>query len=168
MTIIVYPTDTVFGLGCSLFDYNSITKIYEFKGKEFKEPLSFAVSSVEELEFYADVSEKELGKIKDLLKQGSHYTFVAKQKLRHPCIDRIAKDGKIGIRVLNTPLIQRLTEFAPIITTSANIHGEKTVKRYEDLDERVKDVADLLISGECDYGKPSIVYDLVEGRILRD
>ena len=168
MTIIVYPTDTVFGLGCSLFDYNSITKIYEFKGKEFKEPLSFAVSSVEELEFYADVSEKELGKIKDLLKQGSHYTFVAKQKLRHQCIDRIAKDGKIGIRVLNMPLIQRLTEFAPIITTSANIHGEKPAEKYMDINEKIKDAADLLISGKCYYGKPSIVYDLVEDRILRE
>jgi L-threonylcarbamoyladenylate synthase len=165
--IIIYPTDTVFGLGCGLFDYNSITKIYKLKGKNFKEPLSFAVSNVKEIELYADVSAKDIDKIKELLKQGSHYTFVAKQKFKHPCIDRIAKNGKIGIRVLNTPLIQKLTEFAPIISTSANVHGEKTARRYEDLDERIIRAADIAIKGECHYGKPSIVYDLVDDRILR-
>ena len=102
-----------------------------------------------------------------MLKKGSHYTFIVKKrndlnKNVQSCINLISKDDKIGIRVIKHPFDY------PIISTSANVHGEKTVKRYEDLDEKIIKAADIVIKGECYYGKPSIVYDLVENKIIRN
>ena len=166
--IICYPTDTVFGLGCSINNYSSIKRIYEIKGRGFNEPLSFAVNNIEELIKYADVNGKQLGKIKELIAKRKHYTFILKKKYGNPCIDLISKDNKIGIRIINHPIVEFLTDYAgPIITTSANMHGRPAVKNIEDLDSKIMSASDLTIDGKCNYGKASIVYDLVDDKIIR-
>jgi L-threonylcarbamoyladenylate synthase len=168
--IIDYPTDTVIGRGCNLWNYNSVKRIYQMKGKDFNEPLSFACSSIEEIKAYADISFREIDKIKQLLKSGSHYTFILKAKVKHPSIDIISRNKKIGIRIIDHPTVKMLTKYAgPIITTSANFHNEKAPKSIDELTKsEFAKSADLTISGKCYYGKPSIVYDLVDDRIIRD
>jgi tRNA threonylcarbamoyl adenosine modification protein (Sua5/YciO/YrdC/YwlC family) len=170
--LIIYPTDTVFGLGCSLFDYNSIKKIYELKGKNFNEPLSFACKDIDEMEKYMELDSKKIGKIKDLLRKGSHYTFVAERKLTmdrnlDSCLDLISKSNKIGIRIIKHPSVEEIVKYAgPIITTSANFHGEKPVKETGMLG-KISGSVNLVLDGKCDYGRPSIVYGLVDDRIIR-
>ena len=169
---IIHPTDTVFGLAACIDDYNSIKKIYEIKGKDFNEPLSFACRDINEMEKYMELDFKKIGKIKDLLRKGSHYTFVAERKLTmdrniDSCLDLISKNNKIGIRIIRHPSVEEIVKHAgPIITTSANFHGENPVKEAGMLG-KISDSVKLILDGKCYYGRPSIVYDLVDDRIIR-
>lgn len=173
--LIVYKTDTVYGLGCRIFDDESIEKIYKIKGKSFNENLSFLVRDIKEIPYYASVSQNQMDKIKELLKKGSHYTFALKK--RYDMHSKVSNNEEIGIRVAQTPDLIRLVDyFGPIVTTSANIHGEPAPKRFEDIDKRIiKSVKEyrgrkrevIINGGNCYYGRPSIVYDLVNDRIKR-
>jgi len=170
--LIIYKTDTVYGLGCRIFDDDSVSKIYSLKGKDFKDNLSFLVSDPKEIPYYASVSNAQMSKIKELLKKGSHYTFVLEK--RFDMHANISHDDEVGIRIIQNPEITRLIErFGPLVTTSANIHGESAPKRFEDISptiiSAVKKERGLIINGgDCYYGKPSIVYDLVHDRIKRE
>ena len=169
MTIAIFRTDTLYGLGCNINDFEEVNKIYRIKNKPFTENLSFLVTDVNEIMSYAEVSSLEFGKIKDLLKQGSHYTFILRKK--QDINLNLSKNNEIGIRVLDnsdTRIITRLLE-GPVICTSANIHGTKAPKRFEDIDKKVLDSAEIKMnSGDCYYGKASIVYNLINDRVIRE
>lgn len=164
--IIIYPTDTVYGLGCSIFDYDSVNKIYKIKGKSFKENLSFLVNSVEEISEYAEITSREFNKIKDLLKKGSNYTFCLRK--RNDFNSNVSHNGEIGIRVIKNNAIKGLIiKFGPFVTTSANVHGQNAPKNIKEVSNKIIKSAKLIVKGTCYYGKPSIVYDLINDRIKR-
>lgn len=164
------PTDTVFGAFADAMNKDAVKKIYDIKGTGFSQPLSFACRDVDEIGAYADINYREKGKIKELLQSGSHYTFVLRKKKGNPSLDMLARDGKIGIRIIRHPVISLLTKHVgPIITTSANFHNEPAPKDFQSLMEsEFSNSAYINLNGKCYYGKPSIVYDLTNGRILRE
>ena len=120
--LMVYPTDTLYGLGGDFFSESAIRKIDRFKGRS-SSPYSIAVSDIEMLaEFVDQVPElfKELykkflpGKVTVLLKASA----AINRKL-------LKGSDKIGIRIPNSPPILRLMKFIqhPLISTSVNLHG---------------------------------------------
>jgi len=169
MTIAIFRTDTLYGVGCNINEFKEVNRIYRIKGKSFNENLSFLVTDVNEIMNYAEVSSKQFEKVRDLLKKGSHYTFCFKK--RKDVSLNLSKNDEIGIRVLNNSDTRIITKLlgGPVICTSANIHGTEAPKRFEDIDKIILGSAEIkLNSGDCYYGKASIVYDLVNDRIKRE
>ncbi len=164
--IIVYPTDTVYGLGCAI-NSDSVRKIFEIKNRNMKNPLSVAFSSLDMAEKYTLLEEGERRFIKKHINEP--YTFVVKRKLNIPDIVTGGRDS-VGIRIINNLIVKRIIQLSaiPIITTSANISGKKAPASVEEIDNKIKNSVDMILdSGPCRIGVPSRIIDLSTGRILR-
>ena len=129
--IVAFPTDTVFGLAC-LMEQNAIDKVYEAKGRSFDKPLPMMCSSLAMIKDNAFVSEKA-EKIIDRFVPGP-LTLIFRK--RENVLDYVTM-GKttIGIRVPDDEFILNLIEELgePILVTSANLSGETSLLKWEDV-----------------------------------
>ncbi len=165
--IIVYPTDTVYGIGCSLKP-DAVKRIFEIKKRCLKQPLSIACSSMDMAADYAVFTPEESRFIKsNILKP---YTFIAIKKESVPDIVTSGRDT-VGIRIPNHRVVKEIIETAgmPIITSSANISGGAPPVSFQDICDEIMAASDMAVdSGRCRVGKPSRVVDLRSKRILRE
>lgn len=160
MTIILYPTDTIYGLGCPINDKTAVKKVFEIKKRGFSMPLSVAFSDIKQMMDYVDVDEKQLSFIKENWNKGT--TFIVKKKNSIPNIIT-ANSENVGARIPDHDEVRKLTKkFGPIITTSANVSGKPAPVRFEELDKEIVEKADLIIKGECPFKKASVIYDLTK------
>ena len=122
--IIVYPTDTLYGLGADIFNENAVTKIFDIKKRPLSEPLSVAVSDLETLKKIAFVDEKSTKLINSFL-PGKLTIILNKKDIVPDLITGGLK--KVAIRIPDNEIaLDILSRFGPITATSANIHGKKT------------------------------------------
>lgn len=164
--ILVYPTDTVYGIGCSVISEN-IGRIFDIKRRGRENPLSVAFSDlgmVKEYAFLKDRGERFIGE--NILKP---YTFVVKKR---KSISDIITAGKetVGVRIPNHRVVKEIILGAgiPIVTTSANLSGKTAPSSFDEIDGDILEAVDLAIdSGRCKTGKPSVVIDLKSGKLLR-
>ena len=162
--IIVYPTDTLYGLGADIFNESAIRKIFEIKKRSFSNPLSVAVSNINELEKIAYLNDASRSLAKVFL-PGS-LTLVLKKR---SVISDIVTAGldKVAIRIPdNNIALELLSEFGPITATSANIHGEKTPVLIKDISMQFKekDISVYLDIGRL-AGKPSTIVDTTDEHV---
>lgn len=167
-SVIIYPTDTVYGIGCSIKAVGSVKRVYEIKGRAYDKPLSVLFSSLEEVRAYAKLSPKEEEYIREHMSEP--YTFVVKKKRSVPSIVTGGLDT-VGVRIINLDLVKEILVAAgvPIITTSANLSGEKPPVSVEEINRAVLEKVDLVLdSGPCRIGRPSTVLEISSGKVLRD
>lgn len=122
--VIAYPTDTTYGIGCSIFCKKSIEKIYLMKQRDRRKPFSVICSSLSEISQYARVSNSAFKIIKRLLP--GPYTFVFEATREVPDL-LLTRQKTVGIRIPDNRIcIDLVTALGnPIITTSANLSGEE-------------------------------------------
>jgi L-threonylcarbamoyladenylate synthase len=166
-SIIIYPTDTVYGIGCSIKALDSVKRIYDIKERKYNKPLSVAFSSLDEAKKYVIIGPAEEEYVKKHLKEP--YTYVV---LRKEDIPDIVTGGlkTVGIRIMNHELMKEVLIAAdvPIITTSANLSGGKSPASVEEIDKELLDKADLVLdAGPCRTGVPSTVLELAGRKVLR-
>jgi len=165
--IIIYPTDTVYGIGCRL-DPDSVKKVFEIKKRSPDKPLSIAFKDLASAKEYVSLSPKEEKYIKEHLDKPM--TFVVKKKDKVPDIVTSGKDT-IGIRIIDDPFVRELLSCTdePIITTSANISGTKAPASIPEIRDEFLKKADVVIDcGSCKLGIPSIVVCPATGEIIRN
>jgi len=157
--IIVYPTDTVYGVGCNVFDEKAVKKLLEIKNRG-RNPLSVAVSNIEMIEKVAFIKERDF--IKKLLP--GPFTFVLKKK---PIVSDLITAGldTVGVRIPDNKFVLEMIKKAgfPVIATSANKSGQESATSPEQVDLKV----DFVVKGECKHKKPSTVFDLEKKIIIR-
>ncbi len=170
-SLIIYPTDTVYGLGAVITNEQSINNVYLAKSRSFSSPLIALLSSVDKVEEVAYVSDKNL--LKKLAKAfwPGALTVILKRKEHIPSI-MVSGGDTIGVRIPNLDLAIKIIDLAGgiLATTSANISGEATPKSYDELSEAIKSKVDILIdSGKCKLGEASTIIDLTSDvpKILR-
>ena len=160
--IIVYPTDTVYGLGGDAFSDDAVLRVYEAKGRPFGKPISVAVSDAEMLCAIACADDLALAFIGRFLPGPVTVVLGARS-----CIPPVLTGGtgRIGVRVPAHDLALRILRGfdSPITATSANPSGEPDPASPGE----VRVPYDLLVDGGSLPGTPSTVVDLVERRILR-
>ena len=160
--IIVYPTDTVYGLGGDAFSDDAVLRVFEAKMRPLGKPISVAVSDTEMLCAIAVVDDFSLDFIGRFLP--GPVTIILESR---SCIPDLITGGtgRVGVRIpahdLALEIIRGLD--APITATSANISGEKDPASPEE----VRVPYDLLVKGGTLSGLPSTVVDLMERRIIR-
>jgi len=156
--IFVYPTDTIYGIGCDANNSESVSKIRNAKGRDTGKPMSVIAPSFDWILENSTATQENLAFVKTLLP--GPYTVVLKAKPSAPK-DIVSAQKTIGIRMpLNkfTDLVRTIG--IPFLTTSANLSGEEHIKKISELPEDIKALTDIAIdAGEID-GLPSRVFDL--------
>ncbi|MBR5504140.1 MAG: threonylcarbamoyl-AMP synthase [Methanobrevibacter sp.] len=155
--VILYPTDTVYGLGANIFNNEAVLRIYEIKQRERSKPLSVLVSNRESLELIAHLNDYSREVVNKWLP--GPFTFILnKRKLVSPYV---SSSSKVGVRIPDYEIARQLASIFPITTTSANIANEDTLSNPHDILRQIGDDIDLVIDvGDLSGGKPSTVIDL--------
>ena len=124
--VIAYPTDTTYGIGCSIFCKKSIERIYQMKVRDRRKPFSIICSSLSEISSYARVSNSAYKLLKRYLP--GPYTFVLEATREVPDL-LLTRQKTVGIRIPDNRICSDLVTALgnPIITTSANLSGEEPV-----------------------------------------
>lgn len=164
--LLVYPTDTVYGIGCVL-DSGEVRRIFDVKKRSSSLPFSIACSDLAMAEDYAELSADDVSYIRERLSEP--FTFVAKKKDSVPEVVTAGKDT-VGFRIIDHLVVKWLVAYVgkPIITTSANLSGKPAPASFEEIDEEIVSAVDVAVdSGRCPVGKASSVVDLSTKRILR-
>ena len=160
--VIAYPTDTLYGIGCDVLNQKAIKKVFELKGRDFKKPLSIACADFKMIEQFATVSIKTKKIVKKLL-PGPYTIILPKREVISDLVT--AGSEMVGVRIPDHNLcLSIIRKFGrPIITTSANLSGEKSITKYDDIILPV----DFIVRGKCKYNQPSTVIDAINKKILR-
>lgn len=165
--IIVYPTDTVYGIGADISNEKALKKVYEAKRRSRTKPLSVCLSKTEDVHKVAYVNDDIEFFIRKILP--GPFTVILKKKKGISPILTGGKD-RIGVRIPQSRVCMELSRDLPITTTSANISGMKVLKSSEDVMEQLGDSADLMLdSGICESVVPSTVVDMTSShpKVLR-
>ena len=160
--VIAYPTDTTYGIGCSIYNKKGIEQIYRMKGRERNKPFSFICSSVSEVSQYARVSNVAFKYLKKYLP--GPYTFVLEATRETPDL-LLTRQKTVGIRIPDNRIcIELVTALGnPIITTSANLSGEDPVGDPYAIEDTFGNQLDYVIDGDILNTDVSSVVSLVGG-----
>ena len=172
--IIIYPTDTVYGVGGIITNGETIKNIYKAKDRSFSSPLIALISSADKIEEIAVINEKNRDKINKLIQAfwpGGLTIILESKKIVPPIM--ISNGKTVGVRMPDHEVALKIIESAGGIlpTTSANISGEATPRSYEELDEKFKCRVDITVDGgKCPIGTASTIIDMSSEniKILRE
>ena len=155
--LIVYPTDTLYGLGADIFNEDAIKKLYKIKKRKLSEPLSVAVANIDEIEKIALVNENARILAKNFLP--GRLTLVLEKR---PIVPDIVTSGldNVAVRIPNNDIaLEIISNFGPITATSANIHGKETPRIIKDIVMQFKksDVSVFIEDGALEEKASTIV-----------
>ena len=143
--IILYPTDTVWGIGCDASNPQAIQKIYDLKGRTSSKALITVVGSEVMLERTV-LNMPEIAW--DLIESANKPLTLIYDEVKGIAPNAIAEDGSCGIRLAKDTfcqqLIQRLGK--PIISTSANVSGEETPKNFRSISDTILKGVDFVVN----------------------
>ena len=159
--VIGYPTDTIYGVGCDLFNPEAIRKIHRLKKLEGKKPLSFICSDLKDISQYANVSNYGYKMMKRLLPGA--YTFVLKATKLVPKI-ALTKQNTVGIRIPDNKICLALVKELghPIISTSVYKPDEGLYNDPAEIEERFGKQLNLVIDGGVIVAEHSSIIDLAD------
>ena len=161
--IILYPTDTVWGIGCDATDPEAVAKIFAIKKREDSKSLVLLASDMDMICRYVkeipemavqlvEVNDKPMTIIypgavageKDCMKADRHVL----------AYNTVAEDGTVGIRIPMMDFCQQLVAKLgrPIVSTSANISGEPTPKKFAEISEDIKSAVDYIVDPSLEKG----------------
>lgn len=163
--LVIYPTDTVYGLGVDAFNRQAVLRVFEAKQRELNKPISIAVANVEQAREVVEWDDSIDALAKKFLP--GPLTMILKKKVGFPD-ELIASEDKIGVRIPNHDVALDLIKLVgrPITTTSANISGQPNPRTAKEAVKQVGDKVDFVLdAGECEIGEPSTVVELVDGRV---
>lgn len=165
--VVLYPTDTVYGLGANIFDTSAVKRIFEIKQRSLLKPVSILIPDISALDLVARASNEQKKVINNYFP--GPYTFILRKT---PIVPRVVTSGSayVGIRVPNNDIACRLASLFPITTTSANISDDEVLSNPEDILEQLGCDVDLVIDvGDLSSDHASMIIDLSQSnpKIIR-
>ncbi|EDP97869.1 L-threonylcarbamoyladenylate synthase [Kordia algicida OT-1] len=158
---ILYPTDTVWGLGCDATNSEAVAKIYQLKNREESKALICLVSDIRMLERYV---ENIPDVTYDLLEAANRPTTIIYDNPVGIAKNLVAADNTLAIRIPDDKFCQKLIRKfkRPIVSTSANISGQPTPKSFDEISNEIKTNVDYIVNLKDDKKavKPSTIIQL--------
>jgi tRNA threonylcarbamoyl adenosine modification protein (Sua5/YciO/YrdC/YwlC family) len=153
--LIIYPTDTFYGIGCDLFNKRSIQRIYQLKRRPLKKPFSFVCANLKDISLYAQVSKYAYRIMKRLLP--GPYTFILEGTRLVPKL-MLTKRRTVGIRVpKNKICLDIVASLArPIISTSVHLDDPSLIH------DTYSSLVEMVIDGGVISYEPSTVVSLID------
>ncbi len=159
--IIIYPTDTVYGLGCSVDKKSAIERIYLIKRQRSDKPFSFVCSDLTHISEYAHVSNAAFKIMKHLIPGPYTFILTATKMKQLPKI-LVSKRKTVGIRVPDSPIsLAIIKELGhPILSTSVTLDDGEIINDPDLIAKHFNNMVDLIIDGGPLVSEPSTVIDL--------
>ena len=160
--VILYPTDTIWGLGCDATNEAAVAKINEIKGRSGDKSFIVLLDNENKLQSYVSEIPDVAYEVIEYSENPITIIFSGGKNLAKNVINA---DGSVGIRVVKhdfcAQLLQRFRK--PIVSTSANISGEKSPQFFDDISEEIKEAVDYIVDFEQEnrtVKKPSTIIKL--------
>lgn len=161
--VILYPTDTVWGIGCDAAAPEAVAKVYAIKNREDSKSLVLLASDMDMIcRYVKEIPEMavQLVEVNDkpmtIIYPGAVAGEKGDMKANRHCLafNTVAEDGTVGIRVPMMDFCQQLVaKFGrPIVSTSANISGEPTPKKFAEISELIKSAVDYIVEPSLEKG----------------
>ncbi|HBL55582.1 MAG TPA: threonylcarbamoyl-AMP synthase [Deltaproteobacteria bacterium] len=161
--IIIYPTDTVYGLGCSIFSKKAMKRLYQIKKMNQKKPLTFICANQTEVQEYTQGIPTHVFKLLRRKLPGP-YTFVFKASKIVPKM-MLTPRSTVGLRWPDHPIANEIvTTFGhPILSCSLRISADELYEDPHELHEKYKKQVDLVVDGGIIFAENSTIIDFSHG-----
>jgi tRNA threonylcarbamoyl adenosine modification protein (Sua5/YciO/YrdC/YwlC family) len=162
--IIAYPTDTIYGFGCDMYNKKAIQRIYQIKKRDPQKPFSFICSDLKNISLYAQVTNQAYKIMKRHLP--GPYTFILLGTKLVPKI-MVTKRKTVGIRVPNNNICLALVKTLghPIISTSVGLSGGEVFSDPSLIEETFGSQIDVAIDGGLLANQPSTIISLIDDEV---
>ncbi len=160
--IILYPTDTIWGIGCDATNETAVSKIYQLKQRQDSKSMIVLLDTTAKIDFYTnDFPDIAL----DLIELSDKPLTIIYSSAKNLAPNLIASDGSVGIRITNEDFSKRLCQAfrKPIVSTSANISGEPSPANFSEISKEIIQSVDLVVNyrkEEKEKRKPSGIIKL--------
>lgn len=158
--VILYPTDTVWGIGCDATDEKAVARVFEIKRRSEAKSLVLLASDLDMVAMHV----RQIPSIAiDLVEVNDAPMTIIYPGAQHLASNVVAEDGSVGIRIpyveedtgqgpalFCRELVRRLRH--PLVSTSANISGEPTPKSFKEVSQEIKDAVDYVVSPKMEMG----------------
>ena len=167
--VILYPTDTIWGIGCDATTEDAVRRVYEIKQRQDSKAMLVLVDSSVKVDFYVqDVPEVAW----DLIDLADKPLTIIYSGARNLAANLLAEDGSVGIRVTNEDFSKRLCQQfrKAVVSTSANISGQPSPRNFSEISEEVKSAVDYIVGyrqEEMSNPKPSSIIKLDKGGVIK-
>ena len=167
--VILYPTDTIWGIGCDATNEDAVRRVYEIKLRQDSKAMLVLVDSSVKVDFYVqDVPEVAW----DLIDLADKPLTIIYSGARNLAANLLAEDGSVGIRVTNEDFSKRLCQQfrKAVVSTSANISGQPSPRNFSEISEEVKSAVDYIVGyrqEEMSNPKPSSIIKLDKGGVIK-
>ncbi|WP_241739255.1 L-threonylcarbamoyladenylate synthase [Pontibacter beigongshangensis] len=150
---VLYPTDTVWGIGCDAMNAEAVQKIYKIKGRDESKAMIVLMANIDMLERYVQEVPENFEEL--LQSQERPTTFVFSGAKNFPP-ELISTDGSIAVRIPKDDFCHRLLmQFRrPVVSTSANRSGEPTPRTFADIHDDIKKQVDFIVRIKQDETAP--------------
>lgn len=167
--VILYPTDTIWGIGCDATNEEAVKKVYEIKKRADSKALIVLVGNPQKVDFYVrDVPEIAW----DLIELANKPLTVVYSNARNLATNLLAKDGSVGIRVTHEEFSKKLCDRfrKAIVSTSANVSGMPTPVNFSEIPDVIKNAVDYIVKyrqEDVSRPTPSSVIKLDTGGVIK-
>ena len=167
--VILYPTDTIWGIGCDATNEEAVRRVYEIKQRADSKATLVLVDSAVKVDFYVqDVPEVAW----DLIELADKPLTIIYSGARNLAPNLLAEDGSVGIRVTNEAFSKRLCQQfrKAIVSTSANVSGQPSPQNFSEISPEIKEAVDYIVNyrrEETDKAKPSSIIKLDKGGVIQ-
>jgi tRNA threonylcarbamoyl adenosine modification protein (Sua5/YciO/YrdC/YwlC family) len=159
--MIIYPTDTIYGIGCDMFNQKALTRLNQLKQRPKDKPFSFICNDINEAAKFATISNSAHRVMRHALP--GPYTFVLPVNSMMPR-KMINSSHAVGVRIPDHPVPLEIVRCFgnPITTTSVNIATEEPVCSVDDLSQQFLDAVSVVIDEGAKQNEPSTIIDFTE------
>ena len=167
--VILYPTDTIWGIGCDATNGDAVRRVYEIKQRADSKAMLVLVDSAVKVDFYVqDVPEVAW----DLIELADKPLTIIYSGARNLAPNLLAEDGSVGIRVTSEEFSKRLCQQfrKAIVSTSANISGQPSPQNFSEISDEIKAAVDYIADyrrEETGKAKPSSIIKLDKGGVIK-
>ncbi|MCK4551481.1 MAG: threonylcarbamoyl-AMP synthase [Tenericutes bacterium] len=162
--IVIFPTDTVYGIGCLYKDIDSIRKIYDIKDRDFSKPMVILCSNFDQIRTLIERDQE----IPDYIRKHwpGKLTVIF---FKNSSVNNLITSGKqtVGIRIPGNKIsLDLLNKYGPMVVTSLNLSNEPAITKFSDV-LKFENKVDFIIGSVNLDAEPSTVYDLTQKKTLR-
>lgn len=167
--IILYPTDTVWGIGCDAKNAKAIEKIYKLKQRADTKSMLALVGSEGMLQRHVEEVPEIAWQLIDVAVDPMTIIY---DRAKNVAENLIAEDGSLGIRIAKDKFCQTLCERlrGPVVSTSANVSGKPTPRTFSEISQEIKDGVDYVCKfrrSDKAKAKPSAIIKITEGNVIK-
>ena len=156
--IVVYPTDTVWGMGCDPFNQTAVEKLFQVKGKK-EDGLSIMLNHSRAIGDYCEIKQAAEKIIKEFLP--GPITLILRSKCNFA--KGVTRDGNIAVRIPSNKTALELAKEGPVVTTSANKHNSEIAKSMDEANQTFGSQC-VYLDGEKPMGVESTIIDLTQNK----